>query len=190
MSFLILHLVNQRWLNSLLSIVFLISLLGFNGRLRVSFLIMQSNTRGSIACKTPIKAMFHYKAQCCAESWASRRNEYIALEGTARLLIQCISFYTSLCLSNLCFSAQKEKWKDCGRGMNAVLVFLSLFCFCVVFSLIVFELSRNIVLFPPPLFIAPVLGRDVLLCPGDCERSIVLNYVSSVQGAESPVWSL
>lgn len=157
---------------------------------------MQSNTCGSIACKTPIKAecfIKKKKTQCCAESWASRRNEYIPLEGTARLLIQCISFYTSLCLSNLCFSAQKEKWKDCGRGTNVLFVFLSLFCsYVCFFFLVVFGLSRNIVgyFFPPPLLISSVLGRDVLLCPGDCELSIVLNYVASVHGAESPVWSL
>lgn len=90
---------------------------------------MQSNTCGSIACEMANKSrMFHKKkTQLCVE--LSKQKEWIhSPRGNCNLLIQCISLYTSLCLSNLCLSARKEKWKDSGRGTNAVFVFLRIFC--------------------------------------------------------------
>lgn len=109
------------------------------------------------------KSRFHKKKKkkCCAESWASRRNEYIPLEATAHLLIQCISLYTSLCLSNLCFSAQKKKWKDCGRGTNAVFVFLSLFCSCVCVFFFYSHCYLLLCFFQFPPLISFWLSRDI-----------------------------
>lgn len=143
--------------------------------------------------KWPIKAECFIKKtkkkQCCAESWASRRNEYIPLEATAHLLIQCISLYTSLCLSNLCFSARKKKWKDCGRGTNAMFVFLSLFCSCVCFFLSLLFIYYCVFSSFHPSFLLRYWS-PMWLCSGGSELSVVLNWIDSIHGAESPVWSL